>query len=152
MQLHERFRPIYTYTNGSQSIILFDVKHFEDRVVQRGWELLHQPREAIIGALRRGCIKIDQDYNFEPDDYMVISDSVGIKIPITVRNDRYSDRVIGMIPTLLLKDSAYDLQREYYKNVLVESKKRVIAIPLVTSFIDFYENGEYIPSYEVIKV
>jgi len=133
--------------------MIFDVKHFEERVVERGLRMLHQPREAIIDALHRGCVKIDQEYDFETGDYMVISDSVGVKIPITVREDRYNaGRVIGMVPTLLLKDSAYDIQRDYYKNVLIESKGKVIAIPLVGDFVDFFENGEFVPSYETINV
>ncbi len=153
MQLQERFRPIYRYKNASREIIIFDVKHFEDRLVQRGWYLLHQPREAIFDALRRGCAKIDEEYGFEPGDYMVISDKVGVKIPITVRVDRYNPaRIIGMIPTLLLKNSAYDIQRDYYKNVLIESKGKIIAIPLVGDFVDFFENGEFVPSYETINV
>ncbi len=84
---------------------------------------------------------------------MVISDKVGVKIPITVRVDRYNPaRIIGMIPTLLLKNSAYDIQRDYYKNVLIESKGKIIAIPLVGDFVDFFENGEFVPSYETINV
>jgi hypothetical protein len=132
--------------------MIFDVKHFEEQVVKRGLRMLHQPREAIIDALRRGCVKIDQDYDFEIGDYMIISDSVGVKIPITVKKDRYVDRVIGLVPTLLLKNSKYDIQRDYYKNVLIESRGKVIAIPLVDEFIDFFENGEFVPSYETINV
>jgi hypothetical protein len=51
-----------------------------------------------------------------------------------------------------LKNSKYDIQRDYYKNVLIESRGKVIAIPLVDEFIDFFENGEFVPSYETINV
>lgn len=153
MQLQERFRPIYQYHGPERVITFYDVKHFEERVVTRGLQYLHQTREAIIDALHRGCLKIDHEYEFAYGDYMVISQKVGVKIPITVVAERHSGVTIGMIPTLLINSTEeYDQQREYYKNVLVESKKRIIAIPQVDDFIDFYENGEFIPSYEIVNV
>jgi len=154
VKLQEKFKLTYTYNTPAKIIQFFDVNHFEQRMVQRGWKKHKVSRERIIDALRRGSDVIEKDWAFADDDYMIISPSLGIKIPVTVTKDRYQDRTIGLIPTLLEVESKYP-QRSYYKNILIESRKRLIAVHLVENsdnFIDFYEYGEKIPSYETIFV
>lgn len=151
MKLQERFTYICEYISSAHTVKFYDVKHFEEKAAERGGRI-HQPRAFIINAILRGSREIESTYNFAYGDYMIISKSIGVKIPVSVRPDKFTAKPIGLIPTLLTVESAYDLQRDYYTNVLIESKNHPTAIQLVDSFIDFYENGERVPSYEKIDI
>jgi hypothetical protein len=156
MRLQERFQPIYTYYGMEPPVTFYDVAHFDERTTERALIHLNVSRSHVTDAFQRGVRKIKQDWDFAIGDYMVISPKVGIKIPITILTNKKSSthELIGLVPTLLLVDSPYDRQRDYYKNVLIESKE-LFAYALfegTEDFIDFYEDNERIPSYEEIYV
>jgi len=155
MRLQETFRLIITYESFKGPIPLYDVRHFEERVAERVIRHLHQPRSVALDILREGCKVIDELHEFALDDYMITSPSRNIKIPVTITKSRHHpESTIGLVPTILWVNTDYD-QRPYYKNVLIESLKRPIAIPLFEgsqSFVDYFDQGELIPSYETIYV
>ena len=157
MRLQETFRPIYAYRPfGDPVFVFYDVDHFEARMRQRAFGELGLTKDQVMKVFEKGAEALDKDYSFLPGQFMIVSLSTRVKLPVTVTKDRYSDRMIGLVPTLLeLNHPHYDKQRPEYTDVFVESYRRLVILPAFEEskdFVEYLENGKITSSYEVIQV
>lgn len=157
MKLQETFRPIFAYRpNGDLVFMFYDVDHFDARMKQRAFGELGLTKDQVMRVFELGAEALERDYSFLPGQFMIVSLSTKVKLPVTVTKDRFSDRMIGLVPTLLELDHPfYDKQRPEYTDVFVESHRRMIVLPAFEEsreFVNYIENGVVTPSYEVVYV
>ena len=105
--LKERFTKIGTY----EDIEVFDTRHALEEL--KNWF----PRVSVIQyqeILSKGIKYITHVYSGEiVGNYMIISKSLGVRIPIEIREDRYNKGLmIGAIPTTLAPHEVVNLRNE----------------------------------------
>ena len=114
--LNEKFKLLLVY----KDMPVFDVEHVEERFAERfpqySWQI-------FLDKLKKGLQKIDKKYKMNQDNYVIISHSKDIKIPIEIRPDRNdSSKTIGAVPTVLNKDEhTKNLKKEI--EVMIEKTK-----------------------------
>ena len=142
-RLNERWEYVLTYIynsvkrlpDGREQIIkkeipFYDANHFIDQGVLR---FSHLSMADIKNVLFLGMKQINKDYKLQQQNYMIISRSKDVKIPLDLRLDRKTNHLIGVLSTVLNKrEHPYNTRRE--KEIIVESKK--------TPFIYEYQDIE----------
>ncbi len=114
--LKERFNQIINF----YGIRVYDTEHAIEQFEKRFPELdTNDYKKVLLDGLQ----KIADTWNFEENQYVIISKSLYIKIPIQIRPDRnYTNIIVGATPsTLDSRDHKYNLRNEI--EVLVEKTK-----------------------------
>jgi len=149
----ERFEYIFTYND----IDIYDINHAIDRFLERHKDLNFND---VLITIRRGLSRIDFDYNNTAENYMIISRSTNLKIPLELTYHKQTDELIAVIPTVLDKsihkhNTRDDIEiltekskREHSFNRIYEINKNLSTFP----FCHYFEDGEYSKSFEVINV
>jgi len=81
--MKEYFNKLFSF--GPDRIPVIDIEHAEERFYQRFPEI---PWSDFKTALEQGLKVIKNKYHLHPDNYMIVSKSLGIKIPVELRPDR----------------------------------------------------------------
>ncbi len=149
----ERFEYIFTYNN----IDIYDINHAIDRFLERHTNLVFND---VMIVIRRGLRKIDFDYNNDAENYMIISRSTNLKIPLELTYHKQTNELIAVIPTILDK-SIHKYNTKDDIEVLTEKSRkertfnRVYEIDKDLStfpFCHYFEDGKYYKSFETINV
>lgn len=134
MRLKERFDFILSY----KRIDVYDSIHCLDEFKRH---YPHLPLTAFKRVVKDGIDCIYYDYNLKPDNYMIVSYSLGLRIPFELRQDRFSGRLMGVIPTTL---ASYEVKNKLKNvNILVEKNRlHYHREPLCEGFNYYYQSGE----------
>ena len=92
--VQERFNILMSHIG----VKLYDTNHAIDEL--RRW-FPSVSFEQYKSILRHGLDTIKKQHNMEIGNYMLVSKSTGIRVPLEIRNDRYNGQIIGAIPTTL---------------------------------------------------
>lgn len=140
--LKERFDLTLKY----KSIAIYDARHALEEFKK------HFPSLTIEDykkCLRSGIDKIILRYGRNSNNYMIQSNSLGIRIPLEIRKDRQSGLLIGVTPTTLAKHEQVNLRNEI--EVFVESKQ-YSKFEETVGFNTYTQNGRVFSDYEQIDV
>lgn len=111
--LNEHFELIGTY----QDISVYDTNHaisqFEERFPTISINILYK-------CLNKGIRKILKRFDTIQNNYMIISYKHGLRLPLEIRLDRYSKKIIGTLATVLTKDQEVNLRKEI--EIMIEQK------------------------------
>lgn len=160
MKLIEMWDLIYVYKYNNTNIDIYDSEHAIERFISRH----NFDKKILLDKIKLGLDKIYTLNKLTNDYYVIISKSKNLKIPINIRLDRYSNKKIGVIPTILDKiEHPYNKKNEI--EVFVEKtniNKKVdiknidfMFIPLITEedLLEKYKNdfNEYIVEGKIQK-
>jgi hypothetical protein len=107
-------------------------------------------KEDFKKAVQQGIEKIILGDN-ELAQYMIISKSKKMRIPIEIRQDRFSKEIIGIIPTTLGELETINLRNEV--EIFVEQNKSTYQqFPLKEGFNYFVQNGKVFSDFDEIEV
>ncbi len=83
--------------------------------------------------------------------YMIISKSTKLRIPIEIRQDRYNKKIIGIIPTTLGETETKNLRNEV--EIFVEQNKNAYQqFPIKEGFNYFVQSGKIFADFDEIEV
>ena len=83
---------------------------------------------------------------------MVESRKYKVRIPLEIRKDRYTDAIIGVVPTTLGETEVVNLRNEI--SVLVEKKKLsgYSRHPITEGYNIYVQNGKVFQDFETVAV
>jgi hypothetical protein len=143
--LKEKFQYLGTFSGFK----VFDSKHAVEEFNKHFPKYTLSTYEKILS---KGMKKIYRKYNTDTNNYMIISYSTGIRIPIHVRPDEQSPKeIIGVTPTTLGEKEVLNLRNEI--EIFVESNKNSYCnFPLIENFNYFVKSGEIFSDFEIVEL
>jgi len=108
------WQKIYT----TLGVDIFDSAHFLERTQERFPDLSWI---SIMQVIEKGLAKI---LHFAPGHFVIISKSTGMRIAVDYRQDRHTDKMIIVIPTVLEPNMTFKKFND--KEIFVENIERVI--------------------------
>ena len=145
LKMRERFDLITTF----RGIDIFDSRHAVEEFFNhfQGLNL-----EQYRNILKQGLDFILHKYGLNANgNYMIISDSLGVRVPMEVRDDRFNGGTVAVVPTTLGKHELVNLRDE--AEVFVEKNKNTYKqFKLTEGFNYFCQNGKVIADFEEVFV
>ncbi len=106
------WKKIYT----AFEVDVFDSAHFLERTKERFPNLSWIN---IMQVIEQGLTKI---FHYPPGHFVIISKSTGMRIALDYRQDRHTDKMIAVIPTVLSPDMTFKKFND--KEIFVEGIER----------------------------
>ncbi len=105
-------------------------------------------------ALQQGIDKIKKQAGSGMGNYMVISKTHGLRIPLEIRPDKMMPRkVIGVVPTTLNPREVINLRKEIEVfTEKVENRETYSRFPIYEGFSYFAQHGKIISDFDEIFV
>lgn len=168
-KLREKFEPLMTlrFRNGKEIVVFDDDGHAVSQFNKR----FNLPIEDLKNTIKKGISKINLGYKMQPDNYVIISRSKDIKVPIDLRPDKYEpDKLIALAATTLHADQVYNTRgetvvqveglsnKEIEKRLIEESKSSVVIVKDYSDtgtgmpFQHIFEEGEHTTTFKEIWV
>lgn len=145
--LTERFDLLLTSKEG---IKVFDTRHakqeFKKHFPKTNWN-------EYIATLQQGISALIAEHGKSEGNYMINSKSIGIRIPLELRQDRFSSDMIGAVPTTLAPHEIHNVRKDI--NVLVErsvKNNEYMRFPLCEGFDYYLQSGRIFSDFEEIDI
>jgi len=145
----KKFEERFEFITRVQGVDVFDSRHAVE-------EFFNHFRDITLGEYKRvvaeGLSTILDRYGLDcHGNYMVISKSTGIRVPMELRADRFTKHTTAVTPTTLAPHETINLRNEV--EVFVESNKNTYQkFELMEGFNYYSEGGKTITDFEEIEV
>lgn len=145
----KKFEERFEFITRVQGIDVFDSRHAIE-------EFFNHFPGVKLGEYKRivtdGLASILDRYGLDcHGNYMIISDSTEIRVPMEIRADRFTNQTTAIIPTTLAPWETFNLRKEV--EVFVESnKKEFKTFELLKGFNYFSKGGKVFTDFEEVQV